>query len=303
MSNFGQVKPKARRFSTSDARGGGNVQGHRRHASAQSPNQRIIVDTSDEADDLPTFSYIKPKTAYRPEKYAKPKADKYSSSKQASAYAKPSDSQSTRPRRPSQSKPTTAKGAKAAPAPREATAADAAAYHIPAGYSVKNWDPTESPILLLGSVFDANSLGKWIYDWTVFKYGADQPMSDIAGDLWLYLIKLAHKMKRADVTLERVRSTEDQELLNEFLEAGDRIWKKFKLLLKVCEDYMYKVSKKAGTNGAAKMGTNSGVEFVKTMFGRDRKLEDTQALMQNIRLWDMRFKENCEEILRNPSAH
>jgi hypothetical protein len=35
---------------------------------------------------------------------------------------------------------------------------------IPAGYSHKNWDPSEEPIMLLGSVFDANSLGKWIYD-------------------------------------------------------------------------------------------------------------------------------------------
>ena len=304
MSNFGPVKPKARRFSTSDARGGGNVSGHRRYASVQSQNQRIIVDTSDEADDSPTFSYIKPKTAYRQEKYARPKADKYFSSKQASAYAKPSESQSARPRRASQSKPTTTKSPKAAqaPAPREATAADAVAHRIPAGYSLKNWDPTESPILLLGSVFDANSLGKWIYDWTVYYHGADSPMSEIAGDLWLLLIKLAHKMKRADVTVPRVRLEDDQELLEQFLAGGDRIWTRFKQLLKVCEDYMYKVSKKAGANGSARMGTNSGVEFVKAMFGRDRKLEDTEDLMQRIRTWDLRFKSNCEDILKNPSG-
>ena len=41
---------------------------------------------------------------------------------------------------------------------------------IPAGYSFKNWDPREEPILLLGSVFDAYSLGKWIYDCTVLRY-------------------------------------------------------------------------------------------------------------------------------------
>lgn len=35
---------------------------------------------------------------------------------------------------------------------------------IPAGYSAKNWDPSEESIFLLGSVFDANSPGKWIYD-------------------------------------------------------------------------------------------------------------------------------------------
>ena len=41
-------------------------------------------------------------------------------------------------------------------------------FGIPEGYSLKNWDPSEEPILLLASVFDANSLGKWIYDWTTF---------------------------------------------------------------------------------------------------------------------------------------
>ena len=47
---------------------------------------------------------------------------------------------------------------------RKATAKDAGSHNIPSGYSPKHWDLEEQPILLLGSVFDANSLGKWIYD-------------------------------------------------------------------------------------------------------------------------------------------
>ena len=65
------------------------------------------------------------------------------------------------------------------------------AAYVPAGYSTKNWDPSEQPILLLGSVFDANSLGKWIYDWTVFHRGPGTPASDTAGELWLLLLRLA----------------------------------------------------------------------------------------------------------------
>ena len=42
---------------------------------------------------------------------------------------------------------------------------------IPKNYSPKNWDPTEEPLWLLGNVFEANSLGKWIYDWTVSRRG------------------------------------------------------------------------------------------------------------------------------------
>jgi len=62
--------------------------------------------------------------------------------------------------------------------------AECAAWGIPVGYSIKNWDREEVPIVLLGSVFDANSLGKWIYDWTVYRCGGGgSPMGGMAGDL------------------------------------------------------------------------------------------------------------------------
>ena len=157
--------------------------------------------------------------------------------------------------------------------------------------------------MLLGSVFDANSLGKWIYDWTVFHHGPAQPMSDVAGDLWLLLIKLAGKMKRADECLPRIRYEDDQETVEDFLEAGDRLWARLTTLLKACEDYMWKVAKKEqAKKGAASatMGKNSGCEFVDSIFGRERKLEETENLMQSIRLWNHRFDQNCEEILRHP---
>jgi hypothetical protein len=180
---------------------------------------------------------------------------------------------------------------------------------IPAGYSYKNWDPTEEPILLLGSVFDANSLGKWIYDWTVFRYGAATPMSEIAGELWLLLIQLAGKVKRAEETMGRIRRADSRELVEEFLESGERLWARFERLLKLCEAYMWQAAKResggAAAAGAAKtvtMGNNSGCEFVDSMFGRDRELEKTEKLMTGMRLWSMRFDANCEDILRKPSA-
>ncbi len=296
--NFERSKPKAR------THGGGNTNGPRRHASTRSQKQPIINDTSDEADE-PSFTYIRPQASrFKEEKYSKPKpkANKYFFFTQGPTQEKSSDSQKTRPRRPSESRPSTAKPTKPAPPPREATAKDAAEHRIPAGYSLKNWDPTESPVLLLGSVFDANSLGKWIYDWTVFHHGPSTPMSEVAGDLWLLLIKLACKMKRAQECLPRVRYSDNRETIKDFLAGGDRLWARFKKLLKICEDYMWKVARKEGAKGSVKMGKNSGCEFVDSIFGRDRELEETESLMQGIRLWNMRFDANCEEILRRPSA-
>ncbi|KAL9591497.1 MAG: hypothetical protein Q9179_007663, partial [Wetmoreana sp. 5 TL-2023] len=306
VSTFGHVniKEKARRFSQSGHRsGGGN---HKRHASEQRvPTQRIIVDTSDEAEDSPppVYIHIKPRTAaaaasgrghydtYPRPKYAK--ADPHFFYNQVPVHADTHDSQPqrSRARRSSstaKARPTSTKPAKAAQPPREATAADAARAGIPAGYSIKNWDPTEAPVSLLGSVFDANSLGKWIYDWTVFHHGSSSPMSEVAGDLWLLLIKLAGKIKRADEGLPRIRARDEQEMVEDFIESGDRLWQRFKKLLKACEEFMWKAAKREGSKGSIKMGKNSGCEFVDSIFGRDRELERTESLMQSIRLWNMR---------------
>ncbi|KAL8661295.1 MAG: hypothetical protein Q9202_005720 [Teloschistes flavicans] len=327
VSTFGHVntKEKARRFSQSGYRSGGGD--HKRHASEQRvPKQRTVDDTSDEAEDSPSphppvYIHVKPRTpaasgqghhhhhhhhTFPRQKYAK--ADPHFSSNQVPVRADTHDSQPQRSRaqRSSSSttkpRPTPTKPAKAPPPSREATAADAARAGIPAGYSIKNWDPTEAPVSLLGSVFDANSLGKWIYDWTVFHHGSSSPMSEVAGDLWLLLIKLAGKIKRAEECLPRIRAPDNQDMVDDFLESGDRLWAKFKRLLKACEEFMWKAAKRDGAKGTIKMGKNSGCEFVDSIFGRDRELERTESLMQSIRLWNVRFDANCEDILRRPSA-
>jgi len=158
--------------------------------------------------------------------------------------------------------------------------------------------------MLLGSVFDANSLGKWIYDWTVFHQGPATPISEVAGDLWLLLIQLAGKMKRAEECMPRIRSVENKELVEDFLEGGERIWNRFGKLLKACEEYMWKAAKQdgAGKEKRVAMGKNSGCEFVDSMFGREREMDTTEKLMTAMRLWGMRFDANCEDILRRPTA-
>lgn len=206
-------------------------------------------------------------------------------------------SHSSRPQ-PAQSTPK--KSSKSAP---KATEEDAIRAGIPAGYSFKNWDPSEEPIMLLGSVFDANSLGKWIYDWTVFHYGPATPLAEMAGELWLLLIQLAGKVKRAEETMPKIRKKESSDMVEDFLESGERLWIRLAKLLKVCEDYMWKAAKKeSGDKKPVSMGKNSGLVFVESIFGRDRELEKTEKLMTGMRLWSMRFDANCDEILRYPSA-
>ncbi|KAH8887562.1 hypothetical protein GQ53DRAFT_655522 [Thozetella sp. PMI_491] len=182
---------------------------------------------------------------------------------------------------------------------RSATDADAKRHRIPNGYSLKNWDPSEEPIILLGSVFDANSLGKWIFDWTVHEQGGagSTPISQIAGDLWLLLINLAGKVKRAEACVPNVRSKDNREILSDFIESGERLMDRFRKLLKTCEKPMLR----AGKNRTTQLGSNAGIEFVKTLFGHDREMPSTEKFMQSVRLWDLRFEANVEEILANPT--
>lgn len=187
---------------------------------------------------------------------------------------------------------------KSAPPPK-ATEADARKHRIPPGYSLKNWDPSEEPIMLLGSVFDANSLGKWIYDWTVYHHGPATPIADMAGELWLLLIQLAGKVKRAEECMPRIRSVENREMVDDFIESGERLTDKLKKLLKSCETPMLKAGKKHGKD-SSQLGKNAGTEFVDSIFGRDRQLESTEKFMASIRLWNLRFDANCEDILRRP---
>ena len=184
---------------------------------------------------------------------------------------------------------------KAAPTPK-APEADARKHRIPPGYSLKNWDPSEEPIMLLGSVFDANSLGKWIYDWTVYHHGPATPIADMAGELWLLLIQLAGKVKRAEECMPWIRATENREMVDDFVESGERLTDKLKKLLKSCETPMLKAGRKHGKE----LGKKAGTEFVDCIFGRDRQLGSTEQFMASIRLWNLRFDANCEDILREP---
>lgn len=154
--------------------------------------------------------------------------------------------------------------------------------------------------MLLGSVFDANSLGKWIYDWTVYHHGPGSPIGDQAGELWLLLIQLSGKIKRAEEMMSKVRSKENREMLDEFIQAGDRLTDKLRKLLKACEAPMLRTSIKPKKEG--QLDKSAGVEFVDTLFGVDCELEKTNRFMASVRLWNLRFDTNCEDLLNKPTV-
>ena len=176
--------------------------------------------------------------------------------------------------------------------PSKATEADARKHDIPPGYFLDNWDPAENPILLMRSVFDANTLGKWIYKWTVYRHGYTTPISNMAAELRFLLARLSGKIKRARECMPRIQSKDNEGMLEDFMISADRLADKLKKILGECETAMLKVDKRQYEDELRK---NRGVAFVESIFGR--QVEDTKKFMANINLWIFRFDANCEDIL------
>jgi hypothetical protein len=175
-------------------------------------------------------------------------------------------------------------------------------HRIPDGYSLKHWEPDEEPIFLLGSVFDGNSMGKWIYDWAVFIYGPATPMSDMAGELWLLLIQLTGKVKRGKELVSSICFAESRDLVEDFIEGGERLTERFQGLLRCCESLGVKAWKaRTEKEPNPKFDKKGATEIIEAMFGVDQELGRTEKFMTNAKLYVLRFDANCEEILRNPA--
>ena len=262
------------------------------------PNYHDGVRYTNHGDYLQGAAYYADPAFARSAHYESPRQQPPAQARPSAGHSHARRSSASVPQRPATTRPSNAHRAKPPPAPPKATESDARRHKIPQGYSLKNWDPTEEPILLLGSVFDANSLGKWIYDWTVYHEGATTPIADMAGELWLLLIQLSVHIKDAEDKVGLVRSAENRETVEDFIDAGERLMDKLRSLLKACEAPMLKAVKKKQSS----LGKNSGVEFVDTLFGRDRELAKTEKFMQSVRLFNLRFDANCSDILREPTA-
>lgn len=180
-----------------------------------------------------------------------------------------------------------------------ATRDDAVRAGIPAGYSIKNWDPTEEPIILLGSVFDAASFGKWTFDWTVYKYRAKSPAAVLAGELWLRLVQLAGKLKVGKGNVLRLTRGQQRDEIYECIDEGQRLWQLLKHLFIHCEHYMLEAARMQGN--VTEMGKEAGIAFVDSVFGEQRFLAETQRLITGVREWSMWFDIWCADALKNSS--
>lgn len=134
-----------------------------------------------------------------------PARDFSTSSPHPGVYGSPSSSESSRHEgayhRSSDSTSQRCSSTSASTQTRVATRADAQKHHIPSGVSLKNWDPSEEPLVVFDIVFDAYSLGKCVYDGTVKLHGPQTPVTNMAEELWLLLINLSGNSRKAQSKL------------------------------------------------------------------------------------------------------
>lgn len=168
---------------------------------------------------------------------------------------------------------------------RQATREDRDKHNIPNDCCTFHWDPDEEPIFILGSVFSAVSLGKWIFDWTFHCYESNSEEVDIAEQLWYSLIDLLVRLKEAKNELNNNHSIDYKNILYDFVESGDNLKKKFNKIIYPCESCM--LSAKNNTGIVDNVG---GIKFITCMFLQYR--DHIKRFIHLANLWTSRFKDN-----------
>lgn len=164
---------------------------------------------------------------------------------------------------------------------RSATETDALRCGLERGLDLKHWDPDEQPLRLVGSAFDAQSLGKWVYDWTRVVCDRDPVVVDQSGRFWLLIMFVA---SRAKLCAERQSSLrgEESEMVGDFATSGLRLMDRLQKLLDMCEVHMERVEP-----------NEMGRRCVITMFCGGDVTKETQELMSSMGLWRKRLEANC----------
>jgi hypothetical protein len=167
---------------------------------------------------------------------------------------------------------------------RKATEIDAQKYNIPSGYSLEHWNPERTPITLFGNVFDAESVGRWIHQSTI--YCLDLQLTDSGAELRQLLADLVAKVAfaRGQWLIGNVELGDMLDVTKE----SERLISQLNSLVKACEQSILREGK-ARTDGV-------GLAFVDLFFGCGELLEETEGMMTSIRDWNLQFDAWWEEI-------
>lgn len=131
-------------------------------------------------------------------------------------------------------------------------------------YSEKHWDRDERPLKLAGSFFDANSLGKWMYDWVVYFYGSEDDTANLAGDMWLTMIRFSGELtilgKKTGGRRGDAMVIWEHDLIRS---KGEVLWLELVKLIAWCEKPLIEILRAEGVQNRA---VEAGKMFVEIFF-------------------------------------
>lgn len=160
-------------------------------------------------------------------------------------------------------------------------------------YDLKSWTPNRFPIKLVGSIFDPESFGQWVLDWSKFVFNTNTPIFDIVIDFTSNL-QLFNKNTEQLINYrnETTKLLQD-EILMEFLAAGKRIANTLSALIDSYEGVMIKYNK----DRKIKLKRDSAQRFIRELFNDLEDSNKRDKLITSIRLWNFRFDANCKDLL------
>lgn len=132
---------------------------------------------------------------------------------------------------------------------------------------------------VLGRVFDADSLGKWIFDNSCVVYGRSVPLTDIAGDFWLMSLRLSAKTS----ALGRASDLNMDQHMADLFRSGITVWESYTRHVRMCSEMV-------GTDFSA----DAGELFVKAFLEVGQYLSQTERVLHEMHQWDRSFEEAAE---------
>lgn len=122
-------------------------------------------------------------------------------------------------------------------------------------------------------------------------------LHNIPGEIWLQLHKEAKNMQRAYASIPTIEFSDNEEIIQDFLESGKRLIVRCKTLIDICKEYIRRTPPSGNVVGF------SIIRRQLTLAELEKQMQsDGENLMRVLSLWNLRFEANCNDILEHPSA-
>lgn len=177
---------------------------------------------------------------------------------------------------------------------RQATIGDLRRIGITEDLCVKRWNPDRTPIVVAGSVMDANSICDWIMSWT--KIYVDDNMYDMTAinDLTYCILALDYYDHMTSLRLSSCITSEQVDVVEDFVESRDRLWARLLDIIDICTGVMLRELRKLRSSKERDSRYNrNGAIFVSNIMFNDTISHNIFKLYNAVRIWSYRYCVNC----------